>query len=459
MIALFDHGNDSRRPIRGGRRSHPFGYPLGAGVLLTLASACTGDLLNLGESDRPPIGDGGGANNGGYQLVGGSAGDQQAGKGGAVSLGGAAGASGRENTADSSSGAAGSGPDAAAGGGTGGAGPSASGGTATGTSATGGGATAGAGGSGVDDNDGGCFSGECAVQLAYQEYAPINIAVDGEHVYWMTEGNVEGTDVPWGKLYKVSKHGGPVQLLWTGEGPLLRALMVDSTHVYFTSSSSLLAIPKSGGDTFKVFDGGNAGKDPSFGEPWGVAMTSEHIYWTPRSATGDIRRVAKAGGPSSEVEIDDKGVATILAVHDDYLYWNTIEPLQSVLYRAALPNGPPQRIAPVVGYVRDLVVAGPYVFAAGQNVVRYSLSGEAPVVLSTGSSHSIEAHGGFVYWAEYGSTVVGTLRRARFDENVSTVLVREVHTPLDMTLDAESLYWLEYRDDTPRFGRVMKFPR
>jgi hypothetical protein len=419
-------------------------------ALLVLPCACSEELLNLGDSDPRNHG---GANRDDYPAIGGSAGVASAASGGTlegdaragVGAGGIGGAGAAGGTGDSSSGASGTRADASVEAG------AAGGVQGSGATAGSAGTSAGAGGS-----DGACASSECPVRLAYQEGAPVKVAVDGEHVYWMTEGVLsEGRR---GKLYKTSKRGGVAEILWQGPGPDLRALFVDDSHVYFASTPSLHAVPKSGGSPVTLFDG-NLGGNPFRDEPWGVAMTSEHLYWATKDLEGGVRRIAKTGGAFTDLIVEDKG-ASVLATADGYLYWTTwVDSVHPALYRASLPDGMPNPIAPIARYVADLVITGRHVFAAGDGVVRLALDGTPPVTLSTAWSRSIESDGQFVYWAEDDGVSAGAIRRAHVEENVSTLLVGGLPIPLDMTMDSTSVYWLEWRPDDPDAGSVMKFAK
>jgi hypothetical protein len=130
------------------------------------------------------------------------------------------------------------------------------------------------------------------------------------------------------------------------------------------------------------------------------------------------------------------------------------------IYRTALPDGVPERIfSPLIRTADDLAVSGRHIFTAGDGVVRYSLDGAEPVVLSTHQSRNVTVDGAHVYWAEIIDYTTGAIRRARLDESFSTVLTSTRFSPHALAVGPAHVYWLEQDDHISLLAYVKKIAK
>jgi hypothetical protein len=173
------------------------------------------------------------------------------------------------------------------------------------------------------------------------------LAVDSEHIYWSNAGetilndNNSPTAFYEGVIGRARLNGaGPA----TEEDPEFikkalnpEALAVDSEHIYWTSPQ--YASPSGGGRGFigkaRKADGGEA--DPKLIETFetmkeapGIAVDSEHIYWSVSSGNSSVIARAKLDGTGASgndnidfIYLGENVGGKGLAVQGNHIYWTT----------------------------------------------------------------------------------------------------------------------------------------
>jgi hypothetical protein len=146
------------------------------------------------------------------------------------------------------------------------------------------------GGCGIQCAPGGvCFRGGCSPPIVSTQIAtgltdPLDIAVDGDSVYW--------TDPTAQTVNRMPKGGGAIQALASGQAKPTH-LAMDSTYVYWTANlgNAIWRARKDGSAAASLFA-------PAY-SPYGIAVAGGFVYWTNTAATGPVytvERMPTAGG-------------------------------------------------------------------------------------------------------------------------------------------------------------------
>lgn len=133
----------------------------------------------------------------------------------------------------------------------------------------------------------------------------------GDDVYWAGRSAI-------GRVHKDGS--GQVVLVTDSVTPLApRDLAVDATYVYFTTGSSVKAVPRGGGSVI-VLASGQA-------RPTGLAVDDTYVYWTNQGTSsalnGTIVRRPKAGG-SNQTIVTGQARPDRIAVDDTYVFWSNL---------------------------------------------------------------------------------------------------------------------------------------
>lgn len=208
-------------------------------------------------------------------------------------------------------------------------------------------------------------AGGTPTPLAMDEVKPVDVVVDATHVYWIraTAGTImkvaktggtpalvanapqarrlaiDATHLYWtrnnggiGDVTRLPLAGGNAQVL--DENLLgLHAIAVDATDAYYTTSTTIQRVGKTGGKSVTVM--GTAS-----GLPRGLALAAQAIYWTDDEMGGAVRTVAKAGGTASSIVTDDQ--PTGLGVDGTHVYWAS--DFRRIV-KAPLAGGTPETLA------------------------------------------------------------------------------------------------------------------
>ncbi len=148
------------------------------------------------------------------------------------------------------------------------------------------------------------------------------MALDSTSVYW---GGFAGP------LMKVSKQGGPPELLAATSIPITR-VAVDESDVYYTlfdtdvqTQSAVMRVSKAGGETATLVTG----------KVFELALDATFVYWSESDETkGTIRRMPKEGGAPVTIVCRPHGIA-YFAVDQGFVYW--FDPVAKVTMRSPKP--------------------------------------------------------------------------------------------------------------------------
>lgn len=304
-----------------------------------------------------------------------------------------------------------------------------------------------------------CLAGNCApaasLRLATGQMDPMDLAVDGDAVYW--------TDVTEGAIKRVSKAGGAVTTIASGQARPSR-LALDATHVYWTNAlgASVMRAPKAGGATELL---------SSAVQPTDLTVVGDFVYWvnhTDSSAhTLELRKVPRAGGTSTQVvacgiyeyqPVDPSLPQVTFLVRDGallYLMCGRPDVVFGVV-RIDTASADAQQSLEGERLYRGarLALSGSHIYylAGGTSVALHSLdrvSGQAGLryVLSS-SLGNISSPGQMVasacglYWWSFGA-VAGTRDFMSFEGWGPVAIPRGVVDPRRTVVDGGYVYWTE----------------
>jgi len=145
-----------------------------------------------------------------------------------------------------------------------------------------------------------------------------------------------------GALHRVPKDGGAaVRLLEAADLCPVGGgcgMAVDDTHVYVTTKTGIVQMPRTGGLSREIVGGLSEAADV----PAAVTTDATHVYWI-HSLKRGVFRVPKAGGAIETVTMDgfDVGADPTLVVSNGFVYYLSAQ----TLYRAPVAGGPATLIA------------------------------------------------------------------------------------------------------------------
>ncbi len=211
---------------------------------------------------------------------------------------------------------------------------------------------------------------------------PHSVAIDGAHVYWahslsaagflgaVGRGGLDGSDVDQdfiptaGPAYGVAL--GAEAIYWTqvvgdsgflgrarvgGYGALQAFVRTGSAPCQLAASPQALfwANSAAGGDPGSIGRAAIGGESPEqgflgaplTGDPCGVAVTADHLYWAD-GAGGTIGRVNLDGTDPRPGFLDVPGRPCGVAADDGHLYWTAVEGPSGFIGRAALSGTSPE---------------------------------------------------------------------------------------------------------------------
>jgi hypothetical protein len=231
---------------------------------------------------------------------------------------------------------------------------------------------------------------------------PEGVAVNAEHIYWTNETT--------GYIGRATLAGTEVNRTWLKVEGKPVALAVDSGHIYWgdAETKDIGRATLAGGTVERAWIAAAFSK----GAASGIAVNSEHIYWTNQLYIG---RATIAGGTIEKEWLKTEGLSGYsgIALNATYIYW-TASIGGSVIGRAKL-NGeePSQFWLSGVSAEGGLAVNSQYIYWAwrgGGYIGRAELGGTAAngTWLNVGANPTgIALIGSFVYWTNQTTGDIG----------------------------------------------------
>jgi hypothetical protein len=226
--------------------------------------------------------------------------------------------------------------------------------------------------------------------LTDQAGAPVGLAADATHLYWI--------DAAAERLQRMPKTGGAIQTLATGaQGLWPWAIAVDASHVYWldTGEGAVRKTPRAGGATTTLAT--------QQGDLIGIALDASYVYFSGSIAAGGrVRRVAKWGG--------------------------TAQTIATASYPSAIAAD---------GFF--VYVADAHVLAGSNRILRVPRSGGAVTVLSSDEDAlGLAIDGANVFWKRFWT---GDVRRASKWMPGATTIAADGGGWGDLDVDTADVWW------------------
>lgn len=159
------------------------------------------------------------------------------------------------------------------------------------------------------------------------------LAIDGEAVYWLTEGNTKGDK---GAIMRVPKAGGEPKAIVDAQMGL-NSIAIRDGYVFWISGPSLNhesdAEPRPGSLFRMKLPEGRTENLSTAADPCGLSLDGTHVYWVDTDArTLSINRTPRGGGDTETIVRSTSRLACNIVVDKTHVYW--IDKSNDTLMRA-----------------------------------------------------------------------------------------------------------------------------
>lgn len=194
-------------------------------------------------------------------------------------------------------------------------------------------------------------------------------------------------------------------------------------------------------------------RTPTLGNPWGVAVWEDVIYFSEDNDEKIWRMNADGAGLEMIIDQPTDGIRMPRDLHvaDGLLYWNTGFQLGGSIQRSNLDGSDVQTLATVGGFLQGIFVSDQYIYwtdsnFGSQRIGRTSLDGaNTDVLINTGLNipYGIWATNTYLYWADLGTD---TIHRANLDGSGAITLIDAfagLNNPSGIMVHDERLYFTQ----------------
>lgn len=316
--------------------------------------------------------------------------------------------------------------------------------------------------------DAGC-NGPCVLAMGLNH--PFAVTSDSNNVYWTEFGDDFGSTNGSVKSCPVSGCGAGPKVIATAQANP-EAIIVDATHVYFSTGGSssvnggIFSCPLSGctGTPAHIVDVGTV---------FGMTADSTYIYWAD-NYDNTIHRIAKSAG--TDTVLYDAGDMLInqpgdIAVDTSFAY---VTDINGSVFKEPIAGGSPIQMAgqmtsgywPIQADTLDVyygagggIVAMPKTATDGGPFIATQIPNPEGIVLDPST--------GRIYWADLGSGTGndGTIGRVGVDGGGQQVLASSVIVPYDVTVSGPYVLWIsngtpgDGGTTDPNTGQVLRLPK
>lgn len=296
---------------------------------------------------------------------------------------------------------------------------------------------------GHDCLGGACKSGKCdAITIADNQPAPIRIAVNATHVYWVNQG-LGGQP---GAVMRATLDGKVREIVVPNQSGAL-SIALDANNVYWTNQweNAVRQAPLDG-----ITDGGApltiASNQTTVS---GIAVDANYVYWA-NYGDGFVRRVPKGGGAIEDIASGQPGPASV-AVDATHVYWTNFD--GGTIARRALAGGPVEPLASGQAQPLPIAVDAASVYWSNyQNgsVAKCPLAGGAVTPIASGGAQALSLGVAIdsttVYWTTTNQSFSGTgiMKQSLSSGSTSPVYNPSFGYPSGIAVDSNSIYWTNF---------------
>ena len=307
-----------------------------------------------------------------------------------------------------------------------------------------------------------CTLGACEpTVIASGQENPVDIAIDGQRVYWVNNGSAANQFTDGAARYCTKSDCTSTSIVSTS-ATAPTGVATDGASMFYTTAA--------GGGSVMTCPNGNCGSPVTLASNqanvFGLAVDGSSVIFSLRSVGGSpasIRYVPKAGGPVATF-VNAPGFldATFLSVHQKSSRVYFTQTAQGLIGRCntngtCMENGAFASIGTTAAPT-GVTFDGTRAYYTQGTVIGSVTPGSSDfrMFATDAAAHSVVTDGDEIYWSQNDGSIIACPKGATCAPDKRLVLARSQLNPTRLVVDKEFVYWV---NSWPNGGAVVKVPR
>jgi len=300
--------------------------------------------------------------------------------------------------------------------------------------------------------NGGLAGDHCLLSLEPSaENSPSCIAVDDAgSIYWADAQGIKTASIV--DVSRMSMGIGYTRTLYLSNQGVPGCLAIDSTNVYFTLAKDVMKVPLDGGPAIVLVS--------ESGQPQGIAVDRQNIYWT-NDLANTVMRFEKTAlsKPILIADLGDAGAYPYgIAIDSNNVYWTNYA--SGTVMMVSIDGGESMIIAENQDAPYAIVVdANNAYWTDSRQVAKQPLAGpfDGSTLVYLASDQAaptgIAIDSNFVYWTNHSGNSVNFVPLDG-GQVAPVCSPYPVYYSFGIAVDSKNLYWTSNNPDVPSLGEV-----